>query len=97
MQDGWHWQLILLLPPPPPHRPPPSTSSNIVDMDMGMGAMSQRSYLHFGTGDPVWFQAWGPASSGAIVGACVGLALLAVFSRLLVGIRGVLEAEWRRR
>jgi len=66
-------------------------------MNMHMGAMSQRSYLHFGTGDLLWFQAWGPTSSGAIVGACIGLALLAMFSRLLVGIRGVLEAEWRRR
>jgi len=62
-----------------------------------MGAMPQRPYLHFGTQDPLWFQAWGPTSSGAIVGACIGLALLAMFSRLLVGIRGVLEAEWRRR
>jgi len=77
------------------------TSPNIVDMDMhmgmDMGVMPQRPYIHFGTQDPLWFQAWSPTSSGAIVGACIGLALLAMFSRLLVGIRGVLEAEWRRR
>lgn len=47
-------------------------------------------------GDPLWFAAWTPGSNGAVLGACVALMLLAVFQRLLVGARGVLEMEWKR-
>jgi len=69
-------------------------------MDMGgmdTGMMPMRPYLHFTGGDPLWFQAWVPTSPGAIAGACIGLAMLAMFERLLVGMRAVLEAEWERR
>lgn len=62
-----------------------------------MGTMVMKPYLHFTTGDPLWFAAWTPATSGAVVGACVGLVMLAMFERMLVGVRGVLEAEWSRR
>lgn len=61
------------------------------------GMMVMKPYLHFTSGDPLWFQAWAPATNGAIAGACIGLVLLAMFERMLVGVRGVLEAEWNRR
>lgn len=65
-------------------------------MDMDGMVMMMTPYLHFTTdyGDPLWFAAWAPVSSGAIAGACIGLVMLAMFERLLNGIQGVLEQEW---
>lgn len=97
------WQLAIRnaapsLAPPTCFLTPTSTRSNTMYMDgMDMGMMSMHPYLHFGGGDPLWFQAWAPTSSGAIAGACMGLVMLAMFERLLVGMRGILEAEWQRR
>lgn len=65
-------------------------------MDMDGMVMMMTPYLHFTTdsGDPLWFAAWAPVSNGAIAGACIGLVALAMFERLLNGIRGVLVQEW---
>lgn len=67
-----------------------------MDMD-GMTSMAMKPYLHFTFGDALWFAAWAPQTNGAVVGACIGLVMLAMFERMLVGIRGVLELEWSRR
>ncbi|EJD05207.1 uncharacterized protein FOMMEDRAFT_105434 [Fomitiporia mediterranea MF3/22] len=69
-------------------------------MDMSMdGAMSlsagnMLSYLHFTPGDVVWFQGWVPRSTRTMVGACIGLFLLAIFERWLAAFRGLSEAHW---
>ena len=64
----------------------------------GMGmSMLMHSYLHFTGGDALWFAAWTPTSHGAIAGSCIGLVLLAIFERLLVAVRGTLDAMWVRR
>ncbi|KIY64943.1 hypothetical protein CYLTODRAFT_357659 [Cylindrobasidium torrendii FP15055 ss-10] len=54
-------------------------------------------YLHFTTGDYLLFKAWVVASSGATVGACIGLFLLATLDRLLAAGRAVMEGHWQRR
>lgn len=72
-------------------------------MDMGdtgdssTSMMMMKPYVHFTGGDSLFFQSWGPSSSGAIAGACIGLAFLAIFERWVAAIRGVLESHWRRR
>ncbi|KAF8630477.1 hypothetical protein AX15_002893 [Amanita polypyramis BW_CC] len=59
--------------------------------DLGMGT------LHFKPlQDTLWFQGWAPISPGAIVGACIGLFLLAVFERWLVAGRAIAERSWNR-
>ncbi|EIN05663.1 hypothetical protein PUNSTDRAFT_106633 [Punctularia strigosozonata HHB-11173 SS5] len=75
--------------------------SNGMDMSMD-GAMSLESgqmlpYLHFTTGDILWFLGWVPKSTGAMVGACIGLFLLAIFERWLAACRALGEAHWRMR
>jgi len=52
-------------------------------------------YLHFTRGDALWFAAWTPQSRGAVGATCIGLVLLAMFQRLLAGVRDVLETVWR--
>lgn len=54
-------------------------------------------WLHFTSGDHLFFKSWHPESAGAIAGACIGLVLLALFERWLSATRSVLEAHWRRR
>ncbi|KAH9487151.1 CUF1-dependent copper transporter 1 [Psilocybe cubensis] len=54
-------------------------------------------YLHFTGGDFLFFEEWQPSSAGAIAGACIGLALLAILERWLGATRSVLNAHWRRR
>lgn len=54
-------------------------------------------WLHFTGGDNLLFKAWSPSSHGAIAGACIGLVFLAVLERLVSGLRGVLEAHWKKR
>jgi len=75
--------------------------SNGMDMSMD-GAMDLASgrmlpYLHFSPGDILWFQGWVPQSAGAMVGACIGLFLLAIIERWISAMRTVMEAHWRKR
>ncbi|TBU64853.1 Ctr copper transporter [Dichomitus squalens] len=53
-------------------------------------------WLHFTSGDKLLFEAWQPSSKGAIAGACIGLLLFAIFERWVNGMRGVLEARWKK-
>ena len=72
-------------------------------MDMSMdGSMSLASgnmvpYLHFTSGDVLWFQGWVPKSPGAMFGACLGLFLLAIVERWIAAMRSLAEAYWRKR
>lgn len=54
-------------------------------------------YLHFTPGDILWFQGWVPDSVGAMVGACIGLFMLALIDRWLAAMRRVMEGHWARR
>ncbi|TEB39304.1 hypothetical protein FA13DRAFT_1770243 [Coprinellus micaceus] len=54
-------------------------------------------YLHFNGGDYLYFSAWQPNSPGAIVGACVGLFMLALFERWFGSLRAVFEHHWKHR
>lgn len=61
-----------------------------------MGSMVP--WLHFTIGgDTLWFFGWVPTSAGAMVGACIGLVLLAIFDRWLAACRSLLEAHWHKR
>jgi solute carrier family 31 (copper transporter), member 1 len=72
-------------------------------MDMSMdGSMSLTQgnmlpYLHFTPGDNLWFLGWVPSSAGAMVGACIGLFLLALVERWITACRAVMEVHWNRR
>lgn len=69
-------------------------------MDMSMdGGMSlavgnMLSYLHFTPGDNLWFLGWVPKSSGAMVGTCIALFMLALIERWIAACRGVMELHW---
>ncbi|KAF8648971.1 hypothetical protein AX16_006085 [Volvariella volvacea WC 439] len=54
-------------------------------MDKGNYTLSPASfmYFHFNPPDTLWFRDWVPRSSGAMVGACIGLFLLAVVERFI--------------
>lgn len=54
-------------------------------------------YLHFTSGDALFFKSWTPSSAGAIAGASIGVLVLAILERWLSAVRGVLEEHWRRR
>ncbi|KAI0049070.1 hypothetical protein FA95DRAFT_1489909 [Auriscalpium vulgare] len=74
---------------------------NGMDMDMD-GPMSlsmgnMLAYLHFTTGDNLWFLGWVPKSAGAMVGTCLGLFMLALLERWLSAMRAVMEAHWNNR
>ncbi|KZP33799.1 hypothetical protein FIBSPDRAFT_906709 [Athelia psychrophila] len=78
-----------------------SADSNGMDMSMD-GAMSLSSgamlpYLHFTPGDNLWFLGWVPQTAGAMVGACIGLFLLALVDRWVAACREVMEAHWGKR
>lgn len=64
-------------------------------MSMSMGNMIM--YLHFTPGDNLWFLGWVPRTAGAMVGACIGLFMLAVAERWLSAMRAVMEGHWRTR
>ncbi|TFY66377.1 hypothetical protein EVG20_g4715 [Dentipellis fragilis] len=64
-------------------------------MTMTMGNMIM--YLHFTPGDNLWFLGWAPFKAGAMVGACLGLFMLALLERWLAAIRGVMEVHWQKR
>lgn len=51
-------------------------------------------WLHFVGGDNLFFKTLTPSSHGAIAGACIVLALLAILDRYLSALRGVAEAKW---
>lgn len=75
--------------------------SNGMDMSMD-GAMSLTTgsmlpYLHFSTDDSLWFLGWVPQSAGAMVGACIGLFLLALVDRWIAACRAVMEVHWNKR
>jgi len=61
-----------------------------------MGGM-MKPWLHFTLGDNLYFEAWVPMSPGAVVGACIGLFMLAIIDRWLAAMRGAMEAYWARR
>jgi hypothetical protein len=76
-------------------------SSNGMDMSMD-GAMSlasgdMTSYLHFTPGDNLWLLGWVPQSAGVMVGACIGLFMLALVERWVAACRAVMEAHWSKR
>ncbi|KAI0824132.1 Ctr copper transporter [Trametes gibbosa] len=54
-------------------------------------------WLHFTSGDNLLFETWHPSSKGAIAGACVGLAVFALFERWVNAMRGAAEAHWDRK
>lgn len=73
------------------------TDSNLPDSLGGtMGGM-MKPWLHFTQGENLFFMAWVPLSTGAVVGACIGLFMLALIDRWVASIRGVMEAYWTQR
>jgi copper transporter 1 len=77
-----------------PMNPDPMAGMN----NMGTATPGQMlGYLHFAPlGDILWFAGWVPTRTGPMVGACVGLFLLAVFDRWLAAARAVAERSWAR-
>jgi solute carrier family 31 (copper transporter), member 1 len=79
----------------------PTLAMNGMDMSMdgGMSLASgmMKTYFHFTPGDILFFQGWVPSSTGSMVGACIGLFLLAIIDRWVAGCRGCMEAFWGRR
>ncbi|TFK50650.1 hypothetical protein OE88DRAFT_1608039, partial [Heliocybe sulcata] len=74
--------------------------SNGMDMSMD-GAMSLAEgqmlpYLHFTPGDVLWFDGWVPKTTGAMVGTCIGLLLLAIVERWIACIRALSEMAWSK-
>lgn len=69
-------------------------------MSMPQGSTSSMMmvpYLHFTGGDYLFFQTWRPTSSGAIAGACIGLALLGILDRWIAASRSVLQNHWQQK
>ena len=64
-------------------------------MDLAEGQMLP--YLHFTRGDIVLFYGWVPSTKKAMVGACIGMFLLALVERWIAACRGLMEAHWRKR
>ncbi|EUC65521.1 Ctr copper transporter, putative [Rhizoctonia solani AG-3 Rhs1AP] len=66
-------------------------------MDMGGSSSGSSSetmammipYLHFTGGDYLFFDTLVPTSKGAIAGACIVLAVLAILERAVAGARGI--------
>lgn len=58
-----------------------------------MGGM-MKPWLHFTLGDNLFFMAWVPLSTAAVVGACIGLFILAIITRWLAAMRAVMEVHW---
>ncbi|KAH8093106.1 Ctr copper transporter family-domain-containing protein [Cristinia sonorae] len=70
-----------------------------MDMDGGMSlsAGQMLTYFHFTTGDNLWFLGWVPKSTGSMIGACIGLFLLAILDRWIAACRAVMEMHWAKR
>lgn len=66
---------------------------------MGGGTMGgmMMPWLHFTRGDSLFFMAWVPLSTGAVIGACIGLFLLAIIDRWVSAMRAVMQLYWSRR
>lgn len=77
------------------------THSEGVDMStdgstsLAMGNMVP--YLHFTPGDTIWFKEWVPMSTGAMIGTCIGLFLLAIVDRWTTAISSTVEIRWKLR
>ena len=69
------------------------SSSNNMTMD----SMMMVPWLHFTGGDNLYFKSLRPTSHGAIAGACIVLALLAIFDRWVAAMRGVAQVRWAQR
>ncbi|EKM52897.1 uncharacterized protein PHACADRAFT_261579 [Phanerochaete carnosa HHB-10118-sp] len=74
---------------------------NGMDMTMDDGMVLAQGqmlpYLHFTPGDMLWFMGWVPQSTGAMIGTCIGLFLLAVVERWIATCRAVMQAHWSKR
>ncbi|KAL0575933.1 ferric-chelate reductase Frp1 [Marasmius crinis-equi] len=68
-----------------------------MDMPMPLASGHVLMYFHFTPGDILWFEGWVPQSVGAMVGACIGLFLLAMVERWVAAMRGVMDGYWRTR
>ncbi|GHJ89251.1 hypothetical protein NliqN6_5653 [Naganishia liquefaciens] len=73
------------------------------DMDMDMGGDSasmagMKMYFHAGipSTDYLLFQSWIPSSVGAVIGACIGLFVVAVGERFLAALQRGATIHWRR-
>jgi len=53
--------------------------------------------LHITPGDTILFHGWIPTKPGPIVGACIGLFLLAILERWLSALRRFMEFLWAER
>lgn len=97
MSTSLLWLAVIALS----HLTPAHADSNGMDMsmdgamDLASGAM--KPYLHFTLGDILWFQGWVPQNAGAMVGACIGLFLLAIVERWIGACRSLMEAHWRKK
>ncbi|KZO99727.1 hypothetical protein CALVIDRAFT_476931 [Calocera viscosa TUFC12733] len=64
---------------------------------MANGTMGMLLGFHATPFDQLWFAGWAPQTNGAMVGACVGLFLLAIIDRWVAAIRGLCEVWWKQR
>ncbi|KAF8529461.1 Ctr copper transporter [Gautieria morchelliformis] len=53
-----------------------------------------KPWLHFTMGDNLYFAGWVPLSSGTVVGACIGLFMLAIVERWVAAMRSLMQAYW---
>ncbi|KAI6114651.1 CTR copper uptake transporter [Pisolithus thermaeus] len=67
-----------------------------MDGSMELAAGQMLPYLHFTLGDTLWFLGWVPQSRGAMLGACIGLFLLALLERWLAACKAVIEVHWNK-
>ena len=65
-----------------------------MDSDMLLAHGQMLPFLHVHAADTLWFQGWVLQSTAATAGACIGLFLLAIFSRWLDAMRSVAETAW---
>ncbi|KAG2040873.1 Ctr copper transporter family-domain-containing protein [Suillus americanus] len=65
-----------------------------MDDGMSLAVGNMLAYLHFTPGDTLWFLGWVPTSSGAMVGTCIALFMLALIERWIAACRGVMEFHW---
>ncbi|KAH9926617.1 CTR copper uptake transporter [Epithele typhae] len=68
-----------------------------MDGSMDLAAGNMLMWFHFTPGDVLWFYGWVPRSTGAMVGTCIGLFLLALIDRWIAACRGVMETHWHKR
>lgn len=68
-----------------------------MDGGMDLAAGQMLPYLHFTTGDMLWFLGWVPQSAGEMAGACIGLFLLGVIERWIAACSAVMQAHWAKR